>query len=176
MARYSTTSDLILLKKYASLAKSGIIEIGVLDGETTYEIAQVCTVPIYGIDPIIPDSMVSTLIGHEDLIAKNMSFYKDFYFFKDYSYNVVKKWTFPFDFIWIDGDHTYSGVRKDFDDWFPLLQTNGFLLLHDVFPNIEGFQGWPGPRQLFDEIKKMPEMQLLEISNCMVVFKKNKNA
>lgn len=172
MARYSTSSDLVLLKKYASLAQHGIVEIGVLEGETTREMGSVAHVPIYGIDPIIPDSMVNTLIGNSDTILKNMSFYKDFHFFKDYSYNVVKTWKAKFDFIWIDGDHTYKGVKRDFDEWFPLLENQGYLALHDVFPNVEGFQGYPGPLQLFNEIKSMQGLKLIEICNTMPIFQK----
>lgn len=174
MARYTTSSDLCLLKKYASMATQGIVEIGVLDGETTSEIAKMAHVPIYGIDPIIPDSMDKNLIGDADKILKNMAFYNDFHFFKDYSFNVVKNWKLRFDFIWIDGDHTYKGVKQDYDDWFPLLEPFGFLALHDVFPNIEGFQGYPGPLQLFNEIIRSPEIKLLETCNCMPIFQKIK--
>jgi predicted O-methyltransferase YrrM len=33
--------------------------------------------------------------------------------------------------IFIDGDHTYEGVKKDFDLWFNKLAINGHIAFHD---------------------------------------------
>lgn len=172
MSRYSTNSDLLLLQKYASIARFGIVEIGVLDGETTNLISKVTNIPIYGIDPIVPDSMDNSLIGSKASILRNMSHYKNFYFYNEYSFNVVTNWRYKFDFIWIDGDHSYEGVKRDFDDWFPLLEIGGYLALHDVFPNVEGFKGYPGPLKLFLEIKDLNCVRVVEIDNSMPILQK----
>jgi len=36
------------------------------------------------------------------------------------------------DFLFIDGDHTYKGVKKDFYLYNPLVRTGGLIALHDV--------------------------------------------
>lgn len=36
------------------------------------------------------------------------------------------------DFIMIDGDHTYSGVKKDFQMYSPLVKKDGLIVLHDI--------------------------------------------
>lgn len=36
-----------------------------------------------------------------------------------------------YDLIVIDGDHSYQGVKADFDSYFPMLSDNGFILFHD---------------------------------------------
>ncbi len=36
------------------------------------------------------------------------------------------------DFLFIDGDHTYEGVRKDFEMYSPLLRKNGVIAFHDI--------------------------------------------
>lgn len=36
------------------------------------------------------------------------------------------------DFLFIDGDHTYNGVRKDFENYSPLVKPGGVVALHDV--------------------------------------------
>jgi predicted O-methyltransferase YrrM len=36
------------------------------------------------------------------------------------------------DFLFIDGDHRYSGVREDFEMYAPLLRSGGILAFHDV--------------------------------------------
>jgi hypothetical protein len=38
------------------------------------------------------------------------------------------------DFLFIDGDHTYAGVRQDFDDYSPFVRTGGLVAFHDVAP------------------------------------------
>jgi predicted O-methyltransferase YrrM len=37
-------------------------------------------------------------------------------------------------FIFVDGDHTYEGVRKDIVDYFPLLAPGGIMIFHDYLP------------------------------------------
>lgn len=36
------------------------------------------------------------------------------------------------DFLFIDGDHTYGGVKKDFEAYSPLVRRGGIVALHDV--------------------------------------------
>jgi len=36
------------------------------------------------------------------------------------------------DFLFIDGDHTYEGVKKDFEFYSPLVQKGGIIALHDI--------------------------------------------
>ena len=38
------------------------------------------------------------------------------------------------DFLFIDGDHTYAGVRRDFELYGPLVHDNGLIALHDILP------------------------------------------
>ncbi len=164
-----------VLRKYSRLAKIGIVEIGVLDGGTTKEMAEVATVPIYGIDPIIPDSMNNTLIGSEQKIRENLKFYSDFHFFKDYSYNVVQNWSEKFDFLWIDGDHSIEGVARDFNEWFPLLAHGGFIAFHDSAPVTSinaSFSGWPGPVTLVNSLKRDDRLIFLETVDSVSVFQK----
>ena len=40
------------------------------------------------------------------------------------------------DFLFIDGDHSYEGVRKDFDMYSPLVKINGIIAFHDVIKSI----------------------------------------
>ena len=38
----------------------------------------------------------------------------------------------PLDFLFIDGDHTYNGVRADFEMYAPLVRSGGIIAFHDV--------------------------------------------
>jgi predicted O-methyltransferase YrrM len=37
-----------------------------------------------------------------------------------------------FDFVFIDGDHSYEGLREDWETWGPLLVAGGVVALHDT--------------------------------------------
>lgn len=40
----------------------------------------------------------------------------------------------PIDLLFIDGDHTYAGARKDFELYWPLVAPSGWVALHDIAP------------------------------------------
>lgn len=62
---------------------------------------------------------------------------------KDYPDNSI-------DLLHIDGLHTYKAVKHDFETWFPKVQQNGIILLHDTDVREWGF----GIYKLFNQIKK----------------------
>ena len=39
------------------------------------------------------------------------------------------------DFLFIDGDHSYEGVKKDFEMYTPLVRESGIIALHDIVPH-----------------------------------------
>ncbi|MCL4383824.1 class I SAM-dependent methyltransferase [Patescibacteria group bacterium] len=43
-----------------------------------------------------------------------------------------------FDYIYIDGDHSYEGVKSDFLLLWPKLSEGGFILFHDINSKYEG--------------------------------------
>ncbi len=43
----------------------------------------------------------------------------------------------PVDFIFIDGDHTYEGVKSDFLQYSPLVRSGGIIAFHDILPRTD---------------------------------------
>jgi predicted O-methyltransferase YrrM len=41
----------------------------------------------------------------------------------------------PVDFLFIDGDHSYEGVKRDFELWSPLVRPGGLIAFHDMRPD-----------------------------------------
>jgi predicted O-methyltransferase YrrM len=39
------------------------------------------------------------------------------------------------DFLFIDGDHTYEGVKRDFEMYSPLVRPDGLIVFHDICPH-----------------------------------------
>jgi len=52
------------------------------------------------------------------------------------------------DFLFIDGDHTYNGVKQDYEMYGPLVRKGGIIAFHDIGLNEEG-----GVYNLWNEIK-----------------------
>lgn len=57
----------------------------------------------------------------------------------------------PIDLLFIDGDHSYEGVRRDFELYEPLVRTGGMIALHDIVDGPKGSVGgvprfWPEAR------------------------------
>lgn len=48
------------------------------------------------------------------------------------SLTAARGWTRPIDLIFIDGDHSYEGVKADWDLFSPFLTTSGVAVFHDT--------------------------------------------
>jgi predicted O-methyltransferase YrrM len=49
----------------------------------------------------------------------------------------------PVDFLFIDGDHSYGGVRADFELYSPLVRPGGMVAFHDIAPRVDAGTGVP---------------------------------
>lgn len=69
------------------------------------------------------------------------------------------------DFLFIDGDHSYSGVKRDFELYEPLVADGGIVAFHDVVetenPNMGVPQFWRDVREEYDsrEIVRPPDSE-----------------
>ena len=68
---------------------------------------------------------------------------------RGYSFEVVRNWTAPIDFLFIDANHEYDAVHRDFQQWTPFVRVGGLVALHDAGP-------WPGPLRVRDEDLQPP--------------------
>lgn len=55
----------------------------------------------------------------------------------------VRSYCDEFDLIFVDGDHRYQGVKRDFENYRDLLSDRGVMLFHDVDPD-HAFKGGAG--------------------------------
>lgn len=124
--------EIALFKEHLEGVEGVAVEIGSLDGFSAHIILKHSELQLTAIDPIIPDSMEPSLIGNADMILENTKEYGErFTFIQDYSYNVSSSFTYPLDFLFIDGDHSYDGCLKDFHQWAPKVKVGGILAMHD---------------------------------------------
>jgi predicted O-methyltransferase YrrM len=53
------------------------------------------------------------------------------------------------DFLFIDADHTYEGIKRDWEMYSPLVRRGGVIAVHDIAANYETFE----VKKFWDEIK-----------------------
>lgn len=58
------------------------------------------------------------------------------------------------DVVYIDGDHSYEGVKSDIEFALSVIKPGGLILMHDVLA-----PQFPGVRQAFDEIQYPKEIR-----------------
>lgn len=49
-----------------------------------------------------------------------------------FSNEAVQGWHRPIGLLWLDGNHEYDAVRRDFDEWSPFVVEGGWIALHDA--------------------------------------------
>jgi cephalosporin hydroxylase len=65
----------------------------------------------------------------------------------------------PLDLLFIDGDHSYVGVKADFSNFSPLVGTGGLIVFHDIVRDLGNRCGTPtqhytgGVPTFWEEIK-----------------------
>lgn len=66
------------------------------------------------------------------------------------------------DVLFIDGDHTYEGVKKDFDLYSPLVRKGGIVAFHDIVPHhirrdIRVPEFWKEVRERYEHVEIVKE-------------------
>ena len=59
----------------------------------------------------------------------------------------------PADFLFLDGDHSYEGVKQDWNFYAPMVRPGGLVAFHDIAMNYEETH----VKQLWDEVKPSRE-------------------
>lgn len=63
----------------------------------------------------------------------------------------------PIDYLFVDGDHSETGIRGDIAAWLPRMAPGGYVLFHDYWPypaghKLAGVDYWPDVRRVVDEV------------------------
>jgi predicted O-methyltransferase YrrM len=116
--------------------RTRLAEIGVWEGGTTRLLREAMApgATLFAVDPYVPGRLG---VNYQRLIAQGEV---------DRSGNGSVRWlrttgaeaartsavlAAPFDFVFIDADHTYEGLRRDWTSWSPLVARGGVIALHD---------------------------------------------
>lgn len=95
---------------------------------------------------------------------------------ENFSFDAVRQWSGPIDLLFIDGDHSEQGVRRDWNEWNHFLVPGGVAIFHDarIFDG-----GWTsadyGPVKLVDDwfrARKIPGWKIVEEIDSLVVVQR----
>lgn len=82
-------------------------------------------------------------------------------FFNNTTDNFFKLNNTTYDIIFIDADHSYKGVKKDFENSIKILNENGYIIFHDI-ANVS-----VGVKKLWDELDNSKKIkEFIYSSNC----------
>ncbi len=112
----------------ASKARKSIVEVGRFHGGSTFLLSCAnSAVPIHSIDIAPKNDMLVSQYLKDNSIGSNANL------IVGDSQNVKYPQVGTFDFLFIDGDHSYEGCTKDLENWYPELETGGHVILHDSY-------------------------------------------
>ncbi len=82
------------------------------------------------------------------------------------SYAIVKSWKEPIDILFIDGDHSYKGVIRDYNLFSPFVRKNGLILFHDT-----NHSHFPSIKKAVDEVKGLQKIVFTEFPGLILCMK-----
>jgi predicted O-methyltransferase YrrM len=78
----------------------------------------------------------------------------------------------PLDFVFIDGDHKYEGLRADYEGFLPLVAPGGILALHDSEPCATCPADAGSVRYTREVILKDPTVERVDVVDSLTILRK----
>jgi hypothetical protein len=87
------------------------------------------------------------------------------------------------DVLWIDGDHSYEGVKTDFELYSNIMNDKGIIIIHDTDEKYEetlivsedakkDHHRFDGPSRFVKELEKNPNYNLINLHNFRILMDK----
>lgn len=129
-------------------------------------------------------------VGGPNDLENEDSFYRThFYprFIKETSekayYDFFVRQDIKIDFLFIDGDHSYEGVKTDFELYSQILSENGVIMIHDTDGEYEktlivsedakkDHYRFDGPSKFVNELNENPSWNLIKLHNFRMLENK----
>jgi hypothetical protein len=129
-------------------------------------------------------------VGGPNDLDNEESFYRTNYyprFIKSTSeeayYDFFVRQDIKIDLLWIDGDHSYEGVKTDFELYSNIMNDKGIIIIHDTDEKYEetlivsedakkDHHRFDGPSRFVKELEKNPNYNLINLHNFRILMDK----
>jgi hypothetical protein len=129
-------------------------------------------------------------VGGPNDLENEESFYRTFFnprfikaTSKDAFYEFFIRQDIKIDVLFIDGDHSYEGVKSDFELYSTILSKKGIIILHDTDGEYEetlivsedakkDHHRFDGPSKFIKELQENPEWNLINLFNFRILMDK----
>lgn len=164
-----TAKETELLLEHVKNAET-FVEIGCYEGKTACAVAR-CGVRVYSVDPFTPGRLG---VSYGEWIAR-LQRYRDkskhLTLVRGLSWDVAPAFDRRIDVLFIDADHRYEAVQRDWQQWSPKVKPGGIIALHDcrLAPCSPGYMGTH--RFYENDIQQMNGVREIASVDSLVIFR-----
>jgi len=156
--------ELVELFETSKKSKGVILELGSFRGVSTIVMAKATNRKVIAVDPFIAHGTISQNKQNFLNNIRRFEVENQIELIEDFSKNFNIKG--PLGLLLIDAEHTYEGVKHDYNKFAPLVEDGGYIVMHDFH--------LPGIKKFFDEaiwkdIKKFREFRIIK---SLIVIRK----
>jgi len=93
-----------------------------------------------------------------DIVKKELSIFKNIECIKTKTYEYANSFLDnSIDLLFIDADHTYEGVKRDYDSWLPKVKSGKYIIFHDSHKD----SIWSDIVKFINELKIRKDIKLI---------------
>lgn len=175
---FVTQKEALCLAKYAQQAVGDVVEVGTFRGGGTEILRQYAPghMPVWSIDSYEGIEAHNPVHIYYGFLAE----YAGVFLIVGDSAQVGAHWGKDIGLLFIDADHTYEVVKKDFESWTSWVVEDGIVVMHDavgvetVFSSLSGHevQASPGVAKLLEEVVRTGLWEIVETVDTTAVLKR----
>jgi predicted O-methyltransferase YrrM len=174
----TTEAERNALARYAANQKT-LVEIGVWHGVTTSRLCRVMAsdAVLLAVDPFPPGRLgfsPQRLIAQAEVhkVARGRVIWM-----RTSGAEAAQQFTTSrrgaVDFVFMDGDHSYDGIRADWEAWSPLLALNGVAALHDsCSSSARSIEDCGSVVFTRETVRTDPRFELVEVVDTLSVYRR----
>lgn len=171
-----------LLEKYAAqvIPFRDIIELGAYKGKSTCYLARSAQaqVSVISVDTFMSDNTTKDRGDTLQEFLNNTEEYSNVLPLPSLTRHVAQIMTFnehpaKVGLLFIDADHSYEGVKADYDNFRAFLAPGAFIIFHDAYGENQEDHGqvpWPGVNRFVHELEQQTDLRLIEKCRRCAVF------
>jgi predicted O-methyltransferase YrrM len=154
-----------------------IVEIGVYHGVNTALFRRIVDEAgeVVGIDPHPPGRLGVSFerwIAERELSRVRRAKAR---LIRQFSHEAATNWNSPIDFLFIDGDHSWDGISRDWSDWTAHVVAGGIVALHDSRP-VTGRENLDSVRFASDVALADPRFDAIEAIDSLTILRRRTTA